>query len=252
MALRTDIETSLSTLLEVGRFKDYGPNGVQVEGKPVVHKVVSGVTASLALIDAAIAEGADALLVHHGLFWRGQDGRVTGWMKQRLARLLAHDITLYAYHLPLDAHPTLGNNAQLGLRLGLVGDGRWGEQTLGWIGAPDAPVGSLSVDELAERAQTALGRAPVVAPGDGRPLRRKAISSPPSRPGPMPSSRVKFPSRKRTWRANAAWPFWPAATTPPSATARRRWAHTSPRNMAWTMSSLTCPTRRDPPRLIPP
>ncbi|MEY2891616.1 MAG: hypothetical protein RJA98_1524 [Pseudomonadota bacterium] len=174
MALRTDIETSLSTLLEVGRFKDYGPNGVQVEGKPVVHKVVSGVTASLALIDAAIAEGADALLVHHGLFWRGQDGRVTGWMKQRLARLLAHDITLYAYHLPLDAHPTLGNNAQLGLRLGLVGDGRWGEQTLGWIGAPDAPVGSLSVDELAERAQTALGRAPVVAPGDGRPLRRIA------------------------------------------------------------------------------
>ena len=77
-------------------------------------RLVSGVTASLAFIDAAIAAGADALLVHHGLFWRGQDGRVTGWMKQRLARLLAADVSLFAYHLPLDAHPELGNNAQLG------------------------------------------------------------------------------------------------------------------------------------------
>jgi dinuclear metal center YbgI/SA1388 family protein len=93
----------------------------------------------VALMDAAIERGADAIFVHHGLFWRGQDGRVTGWMKQRLQRLLAHDINLYAYHLPLDAHPTLGNNAQLGQLLGFTpiesGEfGRFGEQDLGWLG----------------------------------------------------------------------------------------------------------------------
>lgn len=171
MALRTDIDASLSTLLEVARFKDYGPNGLQVEGSAEVHKVVSGVTASLALIEAAVAEQANMLLVHHGLFWRGGEGRITGWMKPRVALLLAHDISLFAYHLPLDAHPQLGNNAQLAQRLGLRGEGRFGEQDLGWIGAPDAP---LSLAQLAERAHSALGRAPVVVPGDGRPLRRVA------------------------------------------------------------------------------
>ncbi|MEY3639349.1 MAG: putative cyclohydrolase 1 type 2, partial [Pseudomonadota bacterium] len=81
-----------------------------------IQKIVSGVTASRELIDAAIEAKADAIFVHHGLFWRGQDGRVVGWMKERLQRLLANEINLYAYHLPLDAHPQLGNNAQLGTR----------------------------------------------------------------------------------------------------------------------------------------
>ena len=114
---RTDLLASFDALLQPAQFRDYGPNGLQVEGKAEVRKIVSGVTASLALIDAAIAADADAIFVHHGLFWRGQDGRVTGWMKQRLQRLLAHDISLYAYHLPLDAHPELGNNARLGALL---------------------------------------------------------------------------------------------------------------------------------------
>jgi putative NIF3 family GTP cyclohydrolase 1 type 2 len=105
MVHRTEIESHLQTMLDAGRFRDYGPNGLQVEGKPEVLKIVSGVTASRALIEAAIEAQADAIFVHHGLFWRGQDGRVTGWMKQRLALLLAHDINLFAYHLPLDAHP---------------------------------------------------------------------------------------------------------------------------------------------------
>ena len=117
MTDRAALEQHLNRLLEPSRFKDYGPNGLQVEGRAAVSHLVCGVTASLALIDAAIAAGADAILVHHGLFWRGQDGRVTGWMKQRLARLIQHDINLFAYHLPLDAHPALGNNAQLGARL---------------------------------------------------------------------------------------------------------------------------------------
>ncbi len=135
---RTALAQAFDTLLQPARFKDYGPNGLQVEGKTRVHKIVSGVTASLALIDAAVAAHADAIFVHHGLFWRGQDGRVTGWMKQRLALLLAHDINLFAYHLPLDAHAELGNNAQLGLALGLQAfegsAGRFGDQELGFIG----------------------------------------------------------------------------------------------------------------------
>lgn len=135
---RQTLLAALDQLLEPGRFRDHGPNGLQVEGRREVHKIVSGVTASRALIEAAIAAQADAILVHHGLFWRGQDGCVTGWMKQRLALLLAHDINLFAYHLPLDAHPVLGNNAQLAVQLGLqMADGaraRFGEQSLGCLG----------------------------------------------------------------------------------------------------------------------
>ncbi len=131
---REEVLQAFDVLLQPERFKDYGPNGLQVEGKPLIRKIVSGVTASRALIEAAIAAQADAVFVHHGLFWRGQDGRVTGWMKQRLALLLAHDINLFAYHLPLDAHPVLGNNAQLGEVLGLSAEGRFGDQELGFLG----------------------------------------------------------------------------------------------------------------------
>ncbi len=135
---RHQLLAAFDTLLEPARFKDYGPNGLQVEGRPSIGKIVSGVTASRALIEAAIAAQADAIFVHHGLFWRGQDGTVTGWMKQRLALLLGADINLFAYHLPLDAHPLLGNNAQFGLQLGLRAlegaAGRFGEQGLGFLG----------------------------------------------------------------------------------------------------------------------
>lgn len=167
---RDEIEIYLNTLLEVDRFKDYGPNGLQVEGRAEVRRVVSGVTASLALIDAAIADGADAILVHHGLFWRGQDGRLVGWLGERVRRLMSHGINLFAFHLPLDAHPTLGNNAQLGLRLGLAADARFGDQDLGFAG----PAGDeTSLTALTGRVQAALGgRAPLVVPGDGRPLTR--------------------------------------------------------------------------------
>ena len=171
---REALVSHLQALLEADRFKDYGPNGLQVEGRAQVRKVVTGVTASLALIDAAIAQGADTILVHHGLFWRGQDGRVTGWMKQRLARLLANDINLLAYHLPLDAHASLGNNAQWGQRLGLVADARFGDQNLGFIGP--APAG-LTLEALGDRVAQTMGRAPVVVEGDGRPLRRVAWCS---------------------------------------------------------------------------
>lgn len=171
MSRRTEIESYLHTLLEVARFKDYGPNGLQVEGKPEVSTLVSGVTASRALIEAAIDAGADAILVHHGLFWRGHDGRVTGWLKQRLELLLAHGINVFAYHLPLDAHPEFGNNARLGARLGLRADSRFGEQDLGFIGSPTRP---LSLDALGEGIARSLQRRPLIVAGDGRTLRRVA------------------------------------------------------------------------------
>jgi dinuclear metal center YbgI/SA1388 family protein len=171
MADRAELESYLNNLLEVGRFRDYGPNGLQVEGKPEVLKIVSGVTASLALIEAAVAAQADAILVHHGLFWKGHDGRVTGWLRQRLAPLMAHGINLFAYHLPLDAHAELGNNAQFGVRMQWLADARFGDQELGFIGAALPP---LNDTQLAALLQCQLGRVPTVVPGDGRALRRIA------------------------------------------------------------------------------
>lgn len=174
MTDRDTLHNHLNNLLEVVRFRDYGPNGLQVEGKREIKRVVSGVTASRALIEAAIAADADAILVHHGLFWKGHDGRVTGWLKERLRLLLAHEINLFAYHLPLDAHAVLGNNAQWGNRLGLTADARFGDQDLGFIGAAD-PHRDLA--SLTEHLQKLAGRPPIVLPGDGRPLRRIAWCS---------------------------------------------------------------------------
>lgn len=171
MVQRRELEVYLATLLAVDTFRDYGPNGLQVEGRAEVRTLVSGVTASLALIDAAVDRGADAILVHHGLFWRGHDGRLTGWLRERVARLITNGINLFAYHLPLDAHAQWGNNVQLGRVLGLQADGRFGEQQLGFIG----PAGALTeLDRLAATAADRLGRTPVLVPGDGRPLSRIA------------------------------------------------------------------------------
>ena len=158
----------LDALLQPARFKDYGPNGLQVEGRARIEKIVSGVTASRALIEAAIDARADAIFVHHGLFWRGQDGcnigPVVGWMTRRLALLLAHDINLFAYHLPLDAHPELGNNAQLGLQLGLQASARFGEQDLGFLGGRADGGAFVNAAELAGHLEKVLNR-PVVQVG---------------------------------------------------------------------------------------
>ncbi len=168
---RQELLAHFDALLQPARFKDYGPNGLQVEGKARIERVVSGVTASRALIDAAIAARADALFVHHGLFWRGQDGRIVGWMKERLQRLLAHDINLFAYHLPLDAHPELGNNAQLGLRLGWRTEAHFGDQDLGCVGvAAYADAAALSSHLQQVLARQVL----LVAPSGLRPVRRIA------------------------------------------------------------------------------
>ena len=170
MTDRQELQSAFDALLQPERFKDYCPNGLQVEGTPKVRKIVSGVTASLALIDAAIAQGADTIFVHHGLFWRGHDGRVTGWMRQRLGRLLEHNINLFAYHLPLDALPQWGNNAQLGMKLGLETISQFGEQQLGCLGETEP----VRAQALAQRVESILGRSVVLVPGRDAPLRRIA------------------------------------------------------------------------------
>lgn len=167
---RDEIDTYLAQMLNIARFRDYCPNGLQVEGRDRITSIVSGVTASQALIEAAIEAKADAVLVHHGYFWKGEDARIVGIKQRRIARLLAQDLNLFAYHLPLDMHPELGNNAQLARQLGLQADGRFGEDDLGWLGR--APASVTTVGELARLVEETLGRTPQVIGDPAQPLGR--------------------------------------------------------------------------------
>lgn len=164
----------LDQLLEPGKFRDYCPNGLQVEGRSEVQRIVAGVTASQALLDAAVARKADAILVHHGYFWKGDDACITGIRRQRLGTLINHEINLLAYHLPLDAHPEWGNNAQLAKRLGWLVEGHFGEQEIAWLGRLAEP-GDLAA--LVGRITEQLGRTPLVIGEAARPLRRIAWCS---------------------------------------------------------------------------
>lgn len=164
----------LDELLEPAKFRDYCPNGLQVEGRDAVCRIIAGVSASQALLDAAVARGADAVLVHHGYFWKSEDSRVTGIRKQRLGTLLRHDINLLAYHLPLDAHPVLGNNAQLAAVLDWRPEGRFGEQDVAWLGSAGEG-GDLA--GLSSRVARQLGRQPLVVGDPERPIRRVAWCS---------------------------------------------------------------------------
>ncbi|MGY8869984.1 MAG: Nif3-like dinuclear metal center hexameric protein [Pseudomonadales bacterium] len=158
-------------LLSVDAFKDYCPNGLQVEGKPVVKKIISGVTASQALLDAAVDMQADLILVHHGYFWKGETESITGIKKRRLSTLLSNDISLLAFHLPLDAHPELGNNAQLAAQMKWkVISGLGGE-----LGRAIGMVGELSEPQTAEQLSAefvrVLGRPAQYIQGITRPIK---------------------------------------------------------------------------------
>jgi dinuclear metal center YbgI/SA1388 family protein len=168
---RIELELYLNNLLEIGRFRDYCPNGLQVEGARRIRKLATSVTASLASLEAAVEWGADAVLVHHGYFWKNEAPQITGRKYQRLRTLIANDLSLFAYHLPLDSHPEFGNNAQIGARLGLIADGRFGDQDLGWIAPLPMP---LSLEHFTASVENALGRKPLVLGDADRELRRVA------------------------------------------------------------------------------
>ena len=161
-------------MLEPWRFRDYCPNGLQIEGRGEVLRLVSGVTANQALIEMAIAAQADAVLVHHGYFWRNEDPCIVGVKKQRLAPWLRHDISLLAYHLPLDAHPELGNNAGLARALGFVEQGRYGEQDLACVGSSG---GDMILGEWPAWLEARLGHVPLVVGDLSRKIRRVAWCS---------------------------------------------------------------------------
>ena len=161
-------------ILEPAQFNDYCPNGLQVAGSDQVARIVSGVTASQALIEAAIAENADAILVHHGYFWRGEDPCIVGMKRNRLALLLANNISLIAYHLPLDAHPVLGNNAQLAKRLGIEVDGGLDANHSRSVGNVGYLAEAVSADVFAEHVRRVLGRTPLLEVGHDRPIKRIA------------------------------------------------------------------------------
>jgi len=154
----------MDNLLEISLFDDYAPNGLQVEGRTSVKYIVGGVTASLSLLEAARQRGADAVLVHHGYFWQGESPRVVGAKRRRMHCLLESGMSLIAYHLPLDAHPIFGNNAQLATVLGFETEGRFGPgQKLGYYGRLPEP---MSGDALSEVIANALGRVPLYIDGN--------------------------------------------------------------------------------------
>lgn len=174
MVERSTLVDYCNELLQSDAFQDYCPNGLQVEGAGQVQRLVTGVTASQALVDAAVDAGAQMLLVHHGYFWKGEPAAVTGIKQRRLKALLGADMNLLAYHLPLDVHAELGNNAQLA-------------KLMGWnvLGAlePDNPrsVGlygelpeALDGATLAAHMATVLQREPLHIAGNDRPIKRIA------------------------------------------------------------------------------
>lgn len=168
MITRTDLLSYLDTLLSPKQFEDYCPNGLQVAGRMEINTLVTGVTASQALLDAAIDVGADAILVHHGYFWKGENPCVVGLKQQRLKALLLNEVNLLAYHLPLDAHAELGNNIQLARVLGFEVTG-----TIEDTGLPELALqGRLpiaqSADVLAAHLATQLDHVPLVIAGHAR------------------------------------------------------------------------------------
>ncbi|MDH5784550.1 MAG: Nif3-like dinuclear metal center hexameric protein [Chromatiales bacterium] len=172
MASLQQIIDYCDTLLSVGEYQDYAPNGLQVEGRCEVQRIICGVTASQALIDAAIEAKADLLLVHHGYFWKGESPAITGMKQRRIKALLNNDISLIAYHLPLDGHPELGNNARLGALFDIPVAGRFGDGPDGGIAMYGELGSEVSAQSLASLIGERLGRKPLLIEGGTHPIRR--------------------------------------------------------------------------------
>lgn len=165
---------ALDDLLQPAKFNDYCPNGLQVEGRAEVRTLVTGVTASEALIDAAIRLNADAILVHHGYFWKGERAEIVGMKRRRIGKLITHDMSLLAYHLPLDAHPVLGNNAQLAQRLGFARDGALFPQDPRAVGDVGMLAQAMTADALSQKIERVLGRKPLHIAGSDKLIQRVA------------------------------------------------------------------------------
>lgn len=156
-----ELVTYCDSLLAAERYRDYCPNGLQIEGRSQVRRIVTGVSASQALIDAAVAEGADLLLVHHGFFWKDEPAPVTGIKRRRLAALLKQDVSLLAYHLPLDGHAQYGNNAQLARLFGFEIEGRFGGEPDGGVGMYGRLSQPMTPEALGRQIELRLGRTPL-------------------------------------------------------------------------------------------
>lgn len=167
-----DLNNYLNSLLQPERFSDYCPNGLQVEGKLEVSNIVTGVTASMALLEAALQAKADAVLVHHGYFWRGEALPIVGIKKRRLQFLLQHEMNLFAYHLPLDAHAELGNNVMLAKQLGLNITGKTGEKEMLLLAELNA---SHTLQTFANLIEAKLRRKPQVIGNLNKPIKTLAL-----------------------------------------------------------------------------
>jgi dinuclear metal center YbgI/SA1388 family protein len=167
-----DLNDYLNQLLQPERFSDYCPNGLQVEGKAEINKIVTGVTASYALLEAALQANADAVFVHHGYFWRGEALPIIGIKKRRIAFLLQHNINLFAYHLPLDMHPELGNNVMLAKQLGLSVTGWAGEKNMLALAELNPP---QTLQEFAMLVESKLKRTPQLIGDLSQPINRIAL-----------------------------------------------------------------------------
>jgi dinuclear metal center YbgI/SA1388 family protein len=232
--LLNELADYIASLLETGRFRDYSPNGIQVEGRTEVRKIASGVTASQYVLEQAIAWGADALLVHHGYFWRSENATITGIKKRRIAHLLQHDLSLLAYHLPLDAHAELGNNARLGKLLGFAEQGRFGEQDLAMHGVLVQP---QTLAQLSRQIEDKLERKPQVIGMPEKAIRRIAWCS---------GGAQSYFDLAVTLGVDAfltgrrpAWRSLQRDTMPPNAMASRRLANMCRSDSAWNTVSLT-------------
>lgn len=255
---RSELLGWLEEILEPAKFSDYCPNGLQVEGTPEIRKLITGVTASQALIDEAIKQQADGILVHHGWFWRGEDPTIRGTRRNRLASVLAHNLNLFAFHLPLDAHPEYGNNVQLAKVLGIKPElNEQGRPVTGgaktWFGSVRQALSSLlasSSPDLPIRLEgspcslaTPSGHANAWrgAPGALRACLRLRLMR-----ALTPTSRVRSQNPMHTWLASQAWRLSALVITPQNVTASKRLARRSASVLTSMCHFLILTTLLDP------
>ena len=253
MAERDEIVAYANELLEIERFPEFAPQGLQVVGAPEVTTIACGVSCSRELFERAVELGAELVLVHHGLFWRNEPLVVDARFRGRLEALFRGDASLLAYHLALDAHPTLGNNAQLAARVGATPVGPFEVVGLG------CTIDAVRVEDLAARVAGAVGRTPLVLRGDDREIRRLAVSTGAAGHDLLPAAHEGYDalltgsrrSRARRRRGSSGSTCLQRGTTRASSSASRRSRRTSPTASSSSGTSSRSPTPSDPVAVRP-